>query len=398
MPKNDVVEEVVMGFVPAKCTQCDGILEIDNEKDAAICKYCGTPFIVEKAINHYNNTINNNITNNNRFYGTVNMNSNNEFEELMEKLDAYRKLGDEKKEQTVLYKLYEKYPDKSETWYEMIRTETNDFNPEFESLYNIKNYIDNIEKLGNRQDLMQRCTEYYAKCRERRNVIVDSEKNFLLDFLSNHDNLNNLFFDDEFGYTNGFICEDNALFWIEIDWEDKQRKKYYKKATYGIMPVVYHGEVGRPYLFFEVGCNKEKLKYHAPNVEGGLILTLSYKDVSHIVNKEYAKTEFRWYKNEKYRYLPNKNISSTGCYIATCVYGSYDCPQVWTLRRFRDYTLDKTWYGKVFIKCYYTISPKLVKWFGNQKWFRTFWRKTLDVMVKKLNSQGIECTQYHDKY
>lgn len=32
--------------------------------------------------------------------------------------------------------------------------------------------------------------------------------------------------------------------------------------------------------------------------------------------------------------------SNNGCYIATCVYGSYDCPQVWILRRFRDDILD----------------------------------------------------------
>ena len=31
----------------------------------------------------------------------------------------------------------------------------------------------------------------------------------------------------------------------------------------------------------------------------------------------------------------SNNSSSGGCYIATCVYGSYDCPEVWTLRRFR---------------------------------------------------------------
>ena len=37
-----------------------------------------------------------------------------------------------------------------------------------------------------------------------------------------------------------------------------------------------------------------------------------------------------------------------GCYVATCVYGSYDCPQVWTLRRFRDDTLGSTWYGRAF--------------------------------------------------
>ena len=42
-----------------------------------------------------------------------------------------------------------------------------------------------------------------------------------------------------------------------------------------------------------------------------------------------------------------------GCYVATAVYGSYDCPEVWTLRRYRDYSLAETWYGRAFIKLYY---------------------------------------------
>ena len=53
------------------------------------------------------------------------------------------------------------------------------------------------------------------------------------------------------------------------------------------------------------------------------------------------------------------------CYIATCVYGSYNCPEVWTLRRFRDYYLYKHFFGKLFIKIYYKISPVIVKLFGN---------------------------------
>ena len=69
---------------------------------------------------------------------------------------------------------------------------------------------------------------------------------------------------------------------------------------------------------------------------------------------------------------------SKGCYVATCVYGSYDCPEVWTLRRFRDYTLDITWYGRLFIKCYYAISPTIVKCFGDTKWFKAFWKSRLD--------------------
>lgn len=86
-----------------------------------------------------------------------------------------------------------------------------------------------------------------------------------------------------------------------------------------------------------------------------------------------------------------------GCYVATCVYGSYDCPQVWTLRRYRDDTLGSTWYGRAFIKLYYAISPTLVKWFGKTKWFKKMWKGKLDRMVKKLQDNGVENTPYDDK-
>ena len=86
-----------------------------------------------------------------------------------------------------------------------------------------------------------------------------------------------------------------------------------------------------------------------------------------------------------------------GCYVATAVYGSYDCPEVWTLRRFRDNTLGSTWYGRAFIRTYYAISPTIVKWFGNTAWFKKMWRGTLDRMVKKLESNGVENTPYQDK-
>ena len=86
-----------------------------------------------------------------------------------------------------------------------------------------------------------------------------------------------------------------------------------------------------------------------------------------------------------------------GCYVATCVYGSYDCPQVWTLRRYRDNMLASTWYGRAFIKAYYAISPTLVKWFGHTKWFKRMWKGKLDSMVAKLNAEGVEDTPYQDK-
>ncbi len=86
----------------------------------------------------------------------------------------------------------------------------------------------------------------------------------------------------------------------------------------------------------------------------------------------------------------------SGCYVATCVYGSYDCPEVWALRRFRDDTLGSTWYGRLFIRTYYAISPTLVKWFGHTKWFKKMWKGTLDRMVSGLRAKGVEDTPYND--
>lgn len=107
-------------------------------------------------------------------------------------------------------------------------------------------------------------------------------------------------------------------------------------------------------------------------------------------NKEIAKMI-------KEKYPEIEKGSSSGCYVATAVYGSYDCPQVWTLRRYRDYTLAETWYGRAFIRAYYAISPTLVKWFGKTTWFKKMWKGKLDRMVADLQEKGFESTPYDDR-
>ena len=42
-----------MALIPAKCPNCGGLIEVDNKNDAAVCKYCGTPFIIERAIQNF---------------------------------------------------------------------------------------------------------------------------------------------------------------------------------------------------------------------------------------------------------------------------------------------------------------------------------------------------------
>ena len=93
---------------------------------------------------------------------------------------------------------------------------------------------------------------------------------------------------------------------------------------------------------------------------------------------------------------PSGDTPSGGCYVATSVYGSYDCPEVWTLRRFRDEVLAETWYGRLFIRLYYTVSPTAVKLFGDCEWFQNFFRDRLDKMVSGLQEDGFESTPYQD--
>ncbi len=125
----------------------------------------------------------------------------------------------------------------------------------------------------------------------------------------------------------------------------------------------------------------------------------------------YIDQEYRLHKSKDYLALYQKirdkqtSVSNTskdgannGCYIATSVYGSYDCPEVWTLRRFRDQVLAKTRSGRLFIRIYYAVSPTLVKWFGNTGWFQNFWRKKLDSMVLHLQSKGIKSNRYDDMH
>jgi len=82
-----------------------------------------------------------------------------------------------------------------------------------------------------------------------------------------------------------------------------------------------------------------------------------------------------------------------GCYVATCVYGSYDCPEVMTLRRYRDTILANTVAGRLFIQVYYSISPKIVRLFGKQKWFIGLFKPILNRLVIRLRNRGIDNNQ-----
>lgn len=90
------------------------------------------------------------------------------------------------------------------------------------------------------------------------------------------------------------------------------------------------------------------------------------------------------------------NSIKGGCYVATAVYGSYNCPEVRTLRRFRDLYLKQHILGRAFIKIYYAISPALVRKFGDTAWFKAMCKTPLDKWVTRLQEKGYDSTPYDD--
>jgi hypothetical protein len=85
-----------------------------------------------------------------------------------------------------------------------------------------------------------------------------------------------------------------------------------------------------------------------------------------------------------------------GCYIATAVYGSYDCPQVWVLRRFRDFKLKSTAPGRAFVRAYYALSPSAAAHLRANGPVSSVLRRMLDGFVRTLRSRGYSDRPYSD--
>lgn len=74
-----------------------------------------------------------------------------------------------------------------------------------------------------------------------------------------------------------------------------------------------------------------------------------------------------------------------GCYIATMAYGDYNHENVIVLRKFRDNFLNKYFFGRIFIKVYYKLSPKLVVLLKGNERINSYIKKTLNLFVKMLS-------------
>ena len=77
-----------------------------------------------------------------------------------------------------------------------------------------------------------------------------------------------------------------------------------------------------------------------------------------------------------------------GCFVATAVYGTYDHPDVRTLRAYRDGTLRHSAVGRCFIRWYYRYGPGLANRLENVPRVRRGIRQGLRILVRFLKRTG----------
>ena len=74
-----------------------------------------------------------------------------------------------------------------------------------------------------------------------------------------------------------------------------------------------------------------------------------------------------------------------GCFVATVCYGSYECPEVLVLQRFRDDVLLSRSCGKIVVALYYRLSPSLAAWLRRRPALAGIVRRAvLDRLVHRL--------------
>ena len=381
-----------MPLVQAKCTNCGANLEINNTLDAAVCPYCNAAFIVEKAVNNYNTTNHINA-------GVVNVYGGSSADfvirgGVLEKYngaatevvipDSVKIIGDSAFQnckgitsvvildsvQEIGVRAFEYCG--SLTSIAIAHSVRRIGSEAFEGCMALTSVTipDSVQKIGD--GVFEGCSSLTSI------VVPDSVKRIMSGAFAGCKALTSVTLPDSLGKIEDYLFSGcYSLTAIKIPESVNKFGDYAFGHCTSLTSIIIPNSVQRIGEYAFRDCKA----LQTVEIKG----KPSYGDYS----TTFLHTPYQEAIDQK---------GKSGCYIATAVYGSYDCPEVWALRRFRDNTLDRTWYGRAFIRTYYAVSPTLVRWFGKDSWFQALFRPLLDRLVVRLRQNGVEDTAYQDKY
>ena len=162
-----------MPLVAAKCTSCGANLKVDSTHDAAVCPYCKTPFIVEKAIQKYETNVHVETLQTD----VVNILDSNSADNLAKAGDSFIDLGDFKAAEGKFKSMTAEFPYDYRGWWGLVRVHTGDFTLEITDkteLSQINSFAENAQKTcSDPKPLMDQFRPYYEKMKSVKNRLID---------------------------------------------------------------------------------------------------------------------------------------------------------------------------------------------------------------------------------
>ena len=366
-----------MGFIPAKCTQCGAEINVDDSMEAGICEYCGTAFVTEKVINNY-------IT-----YDTDKSGS---------KIDNYLHLAQNalwadngREAYNYAKKALEIDVMNSKAWLIKMKATGLIADRIKEPAEEMKNCGTNAISYAEENDVSRVTNEVYRSylytatrlLNEATTRIADLDDIWAARSSGLYDSYQLSKDDSDVREKIDKIVHDVWMLKIGVPADDiRENPDYRDTVKYLVSNYKYYCRSdafrvslydGKIYDFEQKGR-----EYILESLKEGLL----DEDI-----KELEELE----KSANAANADAANDTPThkkGCYIATAVYGSYDCPEVLVLRRFRDCVLSKYLCGRCFIHVYYAISPLLVRYFGKNEMLLHVGRLVLDKLVNRIKHFG----------
>jgi len=77
------------------------------------------------------------------------------------------------------------------------------------------------------------------------------------------------------------------------------------------------------------------------------------------------------------------NSTDRRCFVASALFGE-DAPETEALRQFRDDVLARTTSGRIFIECYYRVSPPIARALSGSGWVKALSAQALKALIQLL--------------
>jgi DNA-directed RNA polymerase subunit RPC12/RpoP len=353
-----------MSVVSAKCPNCGASIQLDNEKEEGFCSYCGSKLKVQEAVS------------------IIKIDNSKNLQNYISLAENALKSGNGEEGYKYANKSLEIDATNGRAWF--LKMQALDF---LGTLKDIKiNEIITAGKNAIKFSLDSEITDIVHTFFLNKSI---SCLNFCYNLISDTKNIKNLYqancsvsafsasgktgdFDSQYVTKIEIIANSVVKLKAEVPIDKiASNERYMKKVE----------KIADGYIRYSEALND---RY---NIYGNHLLDSAIEARRNILNQ--LKEGLPDDKKQNIQGERINNNQSSGCYIATAVYGSYDAPEVLILRHFRDTVLIKHYFGRLFIKIYYLLSPPIAEKLKNAKHMNCVVKNILDKCVIHLINSSL---------